>query len=107
GENRQFNISNNPNYIKSISNNEVPYTIDALSVKDFINERILISLRTKWGLDTNTLKNTFGYDILTEKSEYIKQLKKNSLIEMKEGVIQLSTKGKLLADYISAELFID
>ncbi|MDH5367588.1 MAG: radical SAM family heme chaperone HemW [Cyclobacteriaceae bacterium] len=107
GKVRQYNISNNPNYLKAINNNEIPYTLDELSINDFINERILISLRTKWGLDTSILKNHHGYDLLKEKSEYIKQLKNNDMATINEGVIILNTKGMLLADHISSELFID
>lgn len=107
GKIRQFNISNNPNYVKAINNGEIPYTIDELSINDLINERILLSLRTKWGLNTSLLKNHYSYDLLKEKYEYIMQLKENGLANVNEGVIVLNTKGKLLADHISAELFID
>lgn len=107
GSFRQYNISNNPKYIKSINEGAIPYTTDPLTKNDFINERILISLRTKWGLDVKKLKNELKYDLLKERTAYLQQLEENGLVTLNNSILTLTTKGKLLADYISTELFID
>lgn len=102
---RQFNIANNPNYIKSIDQGTVPYTIDQLSVDDFINEYILTSLRTKWGTNNQYLVDKYDYDLLLEKSPYIALLVKRGFVVVSENKLVLTDEGKLFADSISAELF--
>ena len=107
GVSRQYNISNNPKYIKAINEKKVPFTVDELNKFDLINERILISLRTKWGLDILKLKTELDYDLLLRRKTYLKHLEENKLATLKDGKLILTIQGKLLADHISSELFVE
>jgi len=104
---RQYNVSNNPIYIKAITSGQIPATFDQLEPKDSINERIMISLRTKWGLDLIQLKKEYGYDLLAEQSKYVTELQSDGLAQINKNRLILNERGKLLADYISSELFIE
>lgn len=106
GTNRQYNISNNHSYMKSIEKGEIPFTIDELDSKALANEFLLTSLRTKWGCDLNKLKSLFGYDIIQVQKNKIDQFKKEELILIEKNIIYLSRKGKFLADEIISELFL-
>lgn len=106
GESRQWNVSNNPVYIRSIAENKVPAEIEELSLKDKFNEYILTSLRTKWGVDLNFVAGEYGEDLTSElRQKFIVQTAAG-FVEQNENIFTLSNSGKYFADRISSELFI-
>ncbi len=105
GESRQFNIDNNAKYLKSISQNEIPYEIEMLDEKARINEFLLTSLRTKWGCNLLDLKTLFDFDIMEEHSAKLSHLERAQLIKLENDVIYLTRKGKFIADDIILSLF--
>jgi oxygen-independent coproporphyrinogen-3 oxidase len=107
GHSRQFNLANNPLYIQSIEKGVVPSQLEVLSAANKINEYLLTSLRTKWGCDLTYLANTLSYDLLSEQKENIESLLKNGFLERKENLLLLTHKGKMLADKITGELFVE
>jgi oxygen-independent coproporphyrinogen III oxidase len=106
GKNRSWNISNNVKYIRSIENGSIPAEMEVLTINNKINEYIMTSLRTSWGMDLDFISNRFG-------SEYLKlventlQLVNQEWIKKEEKIVVLSQEGKLYADRIASELFID
>lgn len=105
-EHRQYNISNNSSYIRSLENRKIPSTMDYLSISDRINERIMTGLRTKWGCDLTGIKNEFGLDMLEINRDYIRELVDDEMIILSDGIMKLSRKGKLFADKIASNLFV-
>jgi oxygen-independent coproporphyrinogen-3 oxidase len=106
GATRQFNISNNHLYIKSIQKGILPYDREELTSENKINEYLFTSLRTEWGCDLNYLKNQFGYNLASQNKPYLNQLLASDLIELKDDTITLTRTGKLLADRIASDLFV-
>jgi oxygen-independent coproporphyrinogen-3 oxidase len=104
---RQWNIANNALYIKSIEQNIVPFEIENLTTIQKINEYLMISLRTIEGCSLQFIENKFGENFLSEIKMKTVDLTKNQLIEIKDNHIVLTTKGKLLADKISVDLFFE
>jgi oxygen-independent coproporphyrinogen III oxidase len=104
GTTRSFNICNNHQYIKSIQKNILPTTIEKLTLENKYNEFVLTRLRTMWGVPFVEIEK-FGKQM---EHYFLKQIKKH--IE-KQHVIKennhfiLTQKGKIVADYISADLF--
>ena len=107
GETRQFNLSNNHLYIKSIKNGVVPFELEELTTENKINEYLFTSLRTNWGCDLNYLKEQFDYDLASQNKPYLTQLLAGNLIELRDNTITLMRAGKLLADRIAADLFVE
>lgn len=107
GVSRQFNIGNNALYQKAIGESRIPYELELLSSEDMINEFVFTSLRTGWGCDLAKLKQKFGYDLAHIRGDYIHQLIDQKLATQNQSVLQLTTKGFLLADKIAADLFIE
>lgn len=107
GKMRQYNISNNNLYIKSISKGENPTTLMDLSVVDSINEYILTSLRTKWGCNLDHLSNKFNFILPDQLKRKINKFEKEGLLIAITSSIILTEKGKLLADFIASELFVE
>ncbi len=106
GKNRQFNVSHNMKYMRGLDAGETIFEEDPLTQTDRINEYILISLRTKWGVRLDTLKNSFGFEFDERSREYLLKLQKEGLLEPSEKVLTLTNQGKLLADQIAEDLFI-
>jgi len=104
GETRHWNIANNPKYIQSIYSEIIPAEVEVLTETNRLNEYIMTSLRTVWGLDLQQL-NTIAAgasDILLKLADdfFDKQW-----IRRENNLIYLTQTGKLYADHIAAELF--
>ncbi|GAB3007227.1 radical SAM family heme chaperone HemW [Cyclobacterium sediminis] len=106
GKHRGHNLSHNGKYIKLLENGESPFKEDFLSPEDRINEYILTSLRTMWGINPLWLKNHLKYELLLNKAKEIKTFQEQGVLKINEESITLTDKGKLLADYIASKLFI-
>ena len=59
---RQWNVSNNPVYIKNLQKGELASETEYLSDKDSFNEAVMIALRTKEGVDMDRFEEKFGAD---------------------------------------------
>lgn len=106
GTSRQWNIANNPKYIKAIMKNEVPMETEMLTEADKFNEYIMTSLRTKWGIDTHYLNQHFPSEFMQAMNEYLPKYIEEEKIKQERSIYTLTQKGKLLADQIASEFFI-
>ncbi len=104
---RSFNVSNNNSYIQSLQGGTLPTKEETLTRKDQINEYVMTRLRTSQGCDLNEMKNQFDYDLLLESEKILLELRKNGWLEDTDNHLILTEKGKLFADKIASELFIN
>lgn len=104
GATRQYNIRDNRKYIASLARNEIPSTLEVLSAADKLNEYLLISLRTSWGLDLAKVRRQFGVNLLLDRGSYIQNLAKEHLATVNGDTLVLTRKGLLLADEIALSL---
>ena len=102
-ESRQWNISNNNIYIESLEKNEIPFEKEILTPSQRTNEYIMTSLRTKEGLDLDKLPGSVSHELEAASRKFIESGK----LILKENKLILTKEGKLFADGIAAELFID
>lgn len=105
GESRQHNLANNAGYTRSIKEGVIPKEVEILSEKDKINEYILTGVRTKWGCDFLMLENKFNMDISSFK-KILEPYTLNGYLEYKDGIAKLTSKGMLIADKITRDLFL-
>lgn len=104
---RQWNIANNPAYIKSLlADNKVPFEIEQLTFEDRFNEYIMTSLRTMWGADMDHIRQTFGTDIADKLEEQAQKYIDKAWMIFSDNKMTLTAKGKLFADRIASELFL-
>lgn len=104
---RQYNVRNNARYIKQLQAGELPQESETLSRQDHINEYLMTGLRTSWGVDLGYLKRQWQHDLLQEHQRYVEEMvKKNHACLEKEYLI-LTQEGRLLADEITARLFVE
>ena len=106
GHSRQFNISNNNQYLRSLTSGSLPATIEILTPDDQVNEYLLTSLRTKWGCSLDMLDQlSKGLFQETHRST-IKELAARGWLQILENTLLLTPSGKLFADRIASDLFI-
>ena len=107
GTARQANVAHNVQYLRALATDRIPATPETLDPRDHINEYLLTGLRTQWGCDTRRILAQFGVDVLKTHQAYLAQSQQDDLTTVAHGVIRLTTRGKLFADQIAADLFVD
>ena len=106
GFSRQWNVSNNQIYIRSLNENIIPFEIEELSENNKFNEYVLTSLRTMWGIEILFLEKEFGQ---VKKDELLKKIQKfitDGMITSSGNNFFLTKEGKFFADRIAAEMFV-
>jgi oxygen-independent coproporphyrinogen-3 oxidase len=96
GHSRWWNVSNNNQYIESIDKGLIPFEKEELTATQKANEHIMIALRTAEGIQADT-------ELLKKSKKYIDR----GLMMIRNDRLVLTKEGKLLADGIAADLFID
>lgn len=107
GKNRHYNISSNSRYLKEIKSGTVPGTIEILTDEQRINEMIMLGLRTRQGVDLQIQCNSLCWDLEDQYPAYIEKLVRDGLAVIEKNKLILTNQGKLLADGIAADLFMD
>lgn len=107
GSLRQSNVRNNSFYIKSIESGIIPSEVEILTRENKINETILISIRTSQGLELQQLKTRYDYDVPGLFKIKIDQMVGQELITVMDNRLILTKKGKLVADKIAYDLFVE
>lgn len=105
GESRQWNISNNALYIKSLENNTLDFELEQLNIEQRYNEYILTSLRTMWGSDLERIGSDFGNEFKEHCLKEVKKYIETADITIETNTLFLTDKGKLIADKIASDLF--
>ena len=105
GNSRKWNISNNPLYIKALENDKIPQETEDLSLSDKYNEYVMTRLRTKFGVALAEVSGKFGEAYKAHFLELAKPLLKEDLLQEKNGIYHITSKGKFLSDGIAADLF--
>ena len=105
GVSRQWNVRNNPEYIRSANAGKIPAEKEILTPQNKFNEYVMVSLRTMWGCNLEKIRKDFGAG---EAEKFFRQavqkVNEGYLIQQRQNFI-LSRKGKLFADRIAAEFF--
>lgn len=120
---RQWNIANNVLYIKNVPNLEgmahlsgenlahregapnLLFEQEILTPAQRYNEYVMTTLRTKWGTHLDKI-TAFGEDFAAHFLKIGNTFVAKGWVERKDNTFTLSAEGKLLADFIAAELFV-
>jgi oxygen-independent coproporphyrinogen-3 oxidase len=107
GESRQWNVSNNMKYISALEGNKIPFEIEHLTMANRINEYIMTSLRTSKGMDLNLISQRFHNDYNSQILESLDPFFEKEWVIINDRKVTLSKQGKLFADHIASELFVE
>jgi oxygen-independent coproporphyrinogen-3 oxidase len=99
---RWWNIENAHDYITGIAGSrKVVSQSEDLITEQLALEALFLGLRTKDGIDLSKYKAEYGTDLLHDKKKTIAELKKNKLIEIKEGRLRPTLAGMAVADSLA------
>lgn len=104
GENRQWNISSLPLYLKAIASGMPDVEIEKLDLNTRYNDFIITGLRTMWGIRLSDIREQFG----EEKQAYLERqaavyLRRGLLIH-ENDTLTLSKEGIFISDGIMSDL---
>jgi oxygen-independent coproporphyrinogen-3 oxidase len=90
-----------------LKNDDRYYEKELLSGIQKYNEYVMVSLRTIWGCDLSKIRDIFGeeYAVLFEKQ--VAQYLNNRMVVEKRDIYSLTDEGKLFADRIASDLFME
>ena len=106
GETRQWNIANNTKYMQTLGKGEIPAETEVLIETNRLNEYIMTSLRTMWGLDIDKLNSIAAASANVLLIEAVPFFDKEWIVQ-KDNIIYLTQAGKLYADHIASALFFE
>lgn len=111
GQNRQWNLPNNPVYVKHLENpapweslRGLVWDEEILEAADRYNEYVMTGLRTQWGCRLEQIER-MGAHFAGYFRQQVQAFLHQGLVRADNDVFTLSRSGKLLADFVSAELF--
>lgn len=107
GASREFNVSNNAKYLEAMRKDLIPSTVEMLSPADQTNEYLLTGLRTKWGVELGKLEKLSAGEFALQAGDELGRMARKGWIREDSGILLLTQAGKLFADRIASELFID
>lgn len=107
GASREYNVSNNAKYLEALQKDIIPATIETLSPADQTNEYLLTGLRTKWGVELKKLETLSAGEFGVQAEDELKRMARKGWIREDSGILVLTEAGKLFADRIASDLFID
>ena len=104
---RQWNVSLLEKYIESIEKQIIPCESEQLTPEKQYNEYILTGLRTNKGINTGFVENTFGSTYVDNLMQSLKKYADKDWLILSDNTVCLTSQGKLFADMISADLFVN
>lgn len=105
GVSRQWNVANNALYIKSLSENTIPFEREMLTPAQQFNEYVMTALRTMWGIDQRVMAAKWPEFLEDFRNNLAPYLLDESVTLAGDHLV-LSRSGKLLADRIASDLFV-
>ncbi|MES2277777.1 MAG: radical SAM family heme chaperone HemW, partial [Bacteroidota bacterium] len=104
GDTRQWNIANNAKYLAELAEGTIPAETEILTEENRLNEYVMTSLRTIWGLDLQKLESIAAGTkpiLLKEANPFFDK----GWLHRDGDILTLTQSGKLYADHVAGELF--
>ena len=106
GKERRWNVANNNVYIKTAIEGTPQREVEVLSNVQQLNETIMISLRTKEGINLSKMQMDWGDKQRQRIENSLAKYRLSGLITINNDRARLTDEGMLRADGIAADLFI-
>jgi oxygen-independent coproporphyrinogen-3 oxidase len=75
-----------------------------LDLKTLAEERLMLGLRTKWGVELDQLKERYGYELNPAQLEWINYQSKSGMIENSSSSIKMTHEGLRISDLLIVDL---
>jgi oxygen-independent coproporphyrinogen III oxidase len=104
GTSRQWNVANNALYINELSAQKLPFEREEISPPQRYNEYVMTMLRTTWGCSAAHLHH-MGQAYATHFERGVQRHIEAGWVTHEADAYRLTRAGRLLADYVAADLF--
>ena len=91
-------------YINKVENGEIPCTKELLDTNERYNDMVMLSLRTREGLDLNLLERKFGGEARKECLSSAQKYVDSGLLRVEDSMMHLAREGLYVSDMIMSEL---
>jgi oxygen-independent coproporphyrinogen-3 oxidase len=105
GEERRWNIKDNKMYVTNWNQSLPIYELEKLTQSEKLNDYILTSLRTRWGLEMEKATFIGEQNFYIRNKEIIKKYSDLNLLIVEDNTLKLTEEGKLYADGIASDFF--
>ena len=102
---RSWNISHNIKYLKALEKNMRNYEEEVISEKDRFNEKIMLGLRTIWGINIEELRNEFSYSLMKHFYNELKLLEETNMVRVSNQIVTIHPDSLFFTDGIIAQFF--
>jgi oxygen-independent coproporphyrinogen III oxidase len=103
-DSRQWNVCDVRKYMKAINSGLEFFKKEKLNPISKFNEYVMLSLRTKWGINSQVIEDEFGEEICYGLLKSIHSFVNTGHVIQEKQNFRLSLKGWLISDYIISEL---
>jgi oxygen-independent coproporphyrinogen III oxidase len=103
---RNWNPRSIPMWSSSIKNGSLALETEQLTTKDRINDYLLTSLRTIWGIDVEYIRMTFGEGVADKVVMTAKKYVSTGQMEINDKLLRIKSDFFLLSDGIIADFII-
>lgn len=107
GTERQWNIANNALYAQALEKDTIPFEKELLTPVQRVNEYIMTALRTSEGIDLSFTAAHFNTAITQQLERGSLRFISQGTLTNENGHLILTREGKLLADGIASDLFME
>lgn len=104
---RQWNPANIVQYLQNIEQGINCEECEKLSSTDLFNEKILLGLRTREGVNLQEIEHLYGRARKESLLDYFTNKVNTTYYEINDGNIRLTEEGLWFADGIAAEAFVE
>lgn len=105
GLERNWNVSNNNQYLKAIESGIIANERETLTPENRINEYLMTGLRTIWGCSNSYIEKNFGSAFFSELQSRLNPFLNAGQIEQTPEGFRLARHARILADGIASDLF--
>lgn len=102
---RSWNVSHNIQYLKAIEKNILNYEEEVISEKDRFNEKIMLGLRTLWGININELEKDFSSSLMKHFYKELKKLEATKKVRISNQIVTIHPESLFFTDGIIAQFF--
>lgn len=102
---RSWNVSHNIKYLKAIENNILNYEEEVISEKDRFNEKIMLGLRTLWGINIDELEKEFSSSLMKHFYKELKKLEATKKVRISNQIVTIHPESLFFTDGIIAQFF--
>jgi oxygen-independent coproporphyrinogen III oxidase len=107
GSSRQWNHASLKKYLEFDELKTIIFEKEILSINQKYNEYVMTSIRTSWGCNLEHIANVFGHKYQTHCLKSAQSHLDSQKLELRKNILLLTNNGKLFADGITADLFVD